>query len=82
LLPTAARVGNNLVFTYTRGYEAAYLNPVVEFDADLLGPWTTAVDPGNATIEVTPGSQADTVKVTIPLGTNRQLFVRLKVTAP
>jgi len=80
LLPTAASVGNNLVFTYTLMNAAAYLNPVVEFDTDLQGMWTTAVDGVNATIVVTPGDPAATVVVTIPKGANPELFARLKVT--
>ena len=79
LLPTAASVGNNLVFTFTRTHAAAYLNPFVEFDADLQGAWTTAVDPGNATISVTPGNLEDTVTVSIPQGSNKKMFARLKV---
>jgi len=82
LLPTAASVGNNLVFTYIRTHAAAYLNPVVEFNSGLLGAWTTATDPGNATIAVVPGDTSDTITVTIPKGSNRTMFVRLKVGAP
>ncbi|MCX6876314.1 MAG: Ig-like domain-containing protein [Verrucomicrobia bacterium] len=82
LLPTAASDGDHLVFTFTRMHEAAYLDPVVEFSADLLGPWTTAVDPGNATIAVVNGTPADTVTVTIPQGSNTRLFARLKVVKP
>ena len=80
LLPTAVASGNDLVFTYTRTHAAAYLNPVVEFDADLQGMWTTATA-GNATIQVTPGATADTVTVTIPREATQQLFARLKVVA-
>jgi hypothetical protein len=79
LLPTAASVGNNLVFTFTRSHEAAYLNPFVEFTADLQGVWTTAVDPGNATIAVTPGNPSEIVTVSIPQGSNKKMFARLKV---
>jgi lysophospholipase L1-like esterase len=78
LLPTVEASGNNLVFTFTRTHAAAYLNPVVEFDADMQGVWTTATS-GNATIAVTPGTTADTVTVTIPKGVNQKLFARLKV---
>ncbi len=81
-LPTAASDGDNLVFTFTRMHEAAYLNPVVEFSADMLDPWTTAVDPGNAAIAVVTGTSADTVTVTIPKGSNTRLFARLKVEKP
>jgi hypothetical protein len=78
LLPTAAASGTNLVFTHTRTHAAAYLNPFVEFDADMQGAWTTATS-GNATIAVVTGSTADTVIVTIPKGSNSKLFARLKV---
>ena len=81
-LPTAASDGDNLVFTFTRMHEAAYLNPVVEFSADMLDPWTTAVDPGNAAIAVVTGTSADTVTVTIPKGSNTRLFARFKVEKP
>jgi lysophospholipase L1-like esterase len=82
LLPTGEVVGGNFVFTFTRMDEAAYLNPVVEFDADMQAPWTTAVDPDNADIEITPGTPADTIRVTIPMGANTEMFARLKVTNP
>ena len=82
LLPTGEVVGGNFVFTFTRMDEAAYLNPVVEFDADMQAPWTTAVDPDNADIEITPGTPADTITVTIPMGANTEMFARLKVTNP
>ena len=81
LQPTADRDGNNLAFTFTCTHEAAYLNPVAEFNTNLLGPWTTAVDPDNASIAVAPGSSSDTVTVTIPLGSNDRMFARLKVSA-
>ena len=82
LLPTASRVGNNLVFSFTHRHEAAALNPVVEFTDNLSGAWTPATDPGNATISVIPGSQADTVNVTLPHSANSRLFARLRVDPP
>lgn len=82
LLPNPQVVGNDFVFTYTRNDAAAYLNPTVEFDADLSGVWTTAVHGFNATIEVTPGSPADTVRVSIPRNGAAKLFARLKVVEP
>ncbi len=82
VLPTAQAQGDNLIFTYIRTDASAYLNPVVEFDADLVAPWTIAVDPDNAAIEVTDGSPADTVVVTIPKNGAPSLFVRLKVVQP
>ena len=78
-LPSAACVGENFVFTFTRMHEAAYLNPVVELNDDLSGAWTPALDPGNATIDVTPGEVSDTVTVMIPRGVSPNLFVRLRV---
>lgn len=82
LLPTLEAYGANLVFTFTRMNEAASLNPIVEFSIDLQGGWTTAVDPDNATISVTPGTPAATVVVTIPKGRNPTMFTRLRVPAP
>ena len=82
LLPAASNLGTDFVFTYLLSNEAASLNPLVEFDTDLLGEWTTAVDGVNATIVVTPGDPAATVTVTIPQGAKRELFARLKVTQP
>jgi len=81
LLPTAVASGSNLVFTYTLMHAAAYLNPVVEFDGDLQGVWTTATA-ANATIAVLAGSLSDTVTVTIPKNANTRMFARLKVTIP
>jgi hypothetical protein len=82
LLPTARSEGDNFVFTYVRTDVSAYLNPAVEFDTDLLDPWTTAVHGVNATIQVTDGSPSDTVVVTIPGNGAPKLFARLKVTDP
>jgi hypothetical protein len=81
-LPAMQTDGDNLVFTYTRSDESAYLNPTVEFSNNLMDPWTTAVDPGNATITVVDGTPADTVTVTIPKNGATHLFARLKVVQP
>lgn len=78
LLPTASRDGDDFVFTFQRRHESAYLAPVVEFSPRLDSNWTTAVDPANSTIGVTPGSQSDLVTVTIPSDEHPTLFVRLK----
>ena len=80
-LPTAARLGASLVFTYTGAHDAAYLNPAVEFAAELSGPRTTAAA-GNATIAVAPGTTADIITVSIPKDTHPRLFARLKVDQP
>ena len=81
-LPTVTANGANLVFTFTRRDDSESLNPVVEFDADLAGTWTTAVDGSNGvTISVAEnGTNPDTVTVTIPKQANAKLFARLKVT--
>jgi autotransporter-associated beta strand protein len=80
-LPTITTSGANLVFTYLRRDDSESLNQAVEFDADLAGTWTTAVNGSNGvTIAVTEnGSDPDTVTVTIPKQTNAKLFARLKV---
>jgi autotransporter-associated beta strand protein len=81
--PTINASGSDLVFTYTRRDDSEYLNPFVEFDTDLVAPWTVAVDPGNATIAVAEnGSNPDVVTVTIPKGANTKLFARVNVTVP
>ncbi len=79
LLPTFSVTGGNLVFTFNRADAAAYLNPVVEFNSGLTGTWTTAVDPGNATISTLDGSPSDQVTVTVPTGGAPTMFARLKV---
>ena len=80
-LPTLTDAGANMVFTFTRRDDSESLNPTVEFDADLAGAWTTAVDGSNCTIVVTEnGTNPDTVTVTISKGANTKLFARLKVT--
>ncbi len=79
-LPTVTSSGSNLVFTYTRRDDAESLNPAVEFDADLAGPWTTAQNGVNCSIVVTEnGAAPDTVTVTIPKGNLPKLFARLVV---
>jgi sucrose-6-phosphate hydrolase SacC (GH32 family) len=82
LLPTATGSGDHWVFTYRRTHEAAFLNPVVEFGTDLQGSWTSAADPLNSTIAVTPGPTEDTLTVTIPKAGNVRMFARLRVTQP
>jgi fibronectin-binding autotransporter adhesin len=79
--PTVSSSGGNLAFTYTRRDDAEYLNPVVEFDADLQGTWTSAQDGVNCSITVQENdADPDTVTVSIPQGANSRLFARLVVT--
>ena len=79
LLPIAQARGDNLVFTYKLSDASVELHPVVEFDDDLIGPWTTAQAGSNAEIQITDGTPADTVEVSIPRTGSTRLFVRLKV---
>lgn len=74
--------GGSLEFTYKRSDASALYQVTVEFSTSLSGPWTTAVDPGNASITTQDGSPADTVTVTIPTGGGERLFARLKVIDP
>ncbi|MEY4243904.1 MAG: hypothetical protein RLZZ245_1489, partial [Verrucomicrobiota bacterium] len=80
LLPTVQTRGDQLVVTYIRSDAAAYLLPLVEFDEDLIAPWTTAIAGGNAEIRITDGTPADTVEVSIPRNGSTRIFARLKVT--
>ena len=59
-----------------------WLNPLVELSTDLQGSWTSAADPLNSTIAVTPGPTEDTLTVTIPKAGNVRMFARLRVTQP
>jgi autotransporter-associated beta strand protein len=97
LLPTVALVNNPggtvppgqyLRFTYRRTADSAYLNPGMQFNATLSGPWTTAVGAAGVVEVVTPGFfttpvPADRVEVFVPRAThavNGKLFGRLLVT--
>ena len=99
LLPTVALVSNPggtvppgqyLRFTYRRTADSAYLNPGMQFNATLSGPWTTAVGAAGVVQVVTPGVfttpvPADRVEVFVPRTThalNGKLFGRLLVTSP
>jgi autotransporter-associated beta strand protein len=96
LLPTIALVtnpggtvpnGSYLKFTYRRTPASAYLNPGIEYDADLTGAWTSAA---GAPQVVTPGfyttpTPADKVEVYVSRTANQvngKLFGRLRVTNP
>jgi fibronectin-binding autotransporter adhesin len=99
LLPTIALVGNPggavppgqyLRFTYRRTADSAYLNPGMQFQAGLAGPWTDAAGAAGVVQVVTPGFftapvPADRVEVYVPRAThavNGKLFGRLLVTSP
>jgi hypothetical protein len=82
LLPSAEAQGNSLVFTFTRTKDSAYLNPSVEFNPTLSGPWTVAQHGVNASISAVDGGSFETVTVTIPKNGASTLFARLKVMEP
>ena len=96
LLPTIALVtnpggtvpnGTYLKFTYRRTPASAYLNPGIEYDADLTGVWTSAA---GAPQVVTPSFYttppvADKVEVYVSRTANQvngKLFGRLRVSVP
>ncbi|MCU0796436.1 MAG: autotransporter-associated beta strand repeat-containing protein [Akkermansiaceae bacterium] len=91
LLPEIEDLGANVRFRFHLTDAAASITPKiwdVEIDDDLTGTWTTAVDPGNATIQITPdgvspesGAAWSRVDVTIPKSVARR-FLRLRVTLP
>jgi fibronectin-binding autotransporter adhesin len=94
LLPTAVRVTANvgngtadyLKFTFSRTDVSAYLAPAVEYDADLTGTWTTAVNGSNGVVVQTANDAVaagvDRVDVYLPtaLAAGDLLFARLRVT--
>ncbi len=88
LLPQAVTDANYLRVTFRRRDEAAYLQPQIEYDADLAGAWTTAEHGvGGVTVqEINDGFGAgiDKMEVLIPRnnGATGKLFARLKVTQP
>ncbi len=82
--PHAAWDGGDLVFTYKLTSEAAYLQPVVDYSADLSAPWTTAIHgQGGVTISSAPaGEGAELVTVRIPCGGAAAFFARLRASEP
>ena len=100
LLPTVALVtnpggtvpnGTYLKFTWRRTPASVYLNPGMQYDADLSGTWTNAVPGQGGVVEVvTPGfyttpAAADRVEVFVPRAGNEsagKLYGRLRVVVP
>jgi hypothetical protein len=81
-IPTLSLGAGLVEFVFRRVDAAAYLNSRAEYDADLLGTWTTAVD-GGAGVAVVIGNDGfgagiDRVTVRIPIAGALQ-FVRLRV---
>ncbi len=91
LLPAITDQGGSILFSFHLTDAAASLDPAVwsvEFDDDLAGTWTTAVDPTHATITITPdgvspetGEPWQRVDVTLTKTTPKR-FVRLRVNIP
>lgn len=91
--PAGVTDGDYLLFTYRRSDFSvlAGVTAVAEFDADLLAPWTTAVN-GVDGVEilvddnygsfVPPAADTDRVRVFVPRGSNELLFGRLRATLP
>lgn len=91
--PAGVPAGDYLLFTYRRSDLSvlAGVTAVAEFDADLLAPWTTAVD-GVDGVEilvddnygsfVPPAADTDRVRVFVPRGANPLLFGRLGAIVP
>jgi autotransporter-associated beta strand protein len=99
LLPTIALVtnpggtvpnGDYMRFTYRRVAASAYLNPGMQYDADLAGSWTSATGAPGVVEVVTPNyyaspTLADKVDVFVPRAGNSingKLFGRLQVVVP
>ncbi|BCU76788.1 autotransporter-associated beta strand repeat-containing protein [Luteolibacter sp. LG18] len=80
---TVQTSGNNLVFTYHRGDDTETdTTQVVQYGSDFTG-WTDVpigASSGGLVTIAENGGGADTVTVTIPMGSNPKLFARLKVT--
>ena len=80
--PTLSAGAGVAEFVFRRVDASAYLTSVAEYDADLLGPWTTAINGvGGVTVNVVNDGFAvgvDRVTVRIPV-TGPVQFVRLRV---
>lgn len=86
VLPDAAVVGGNFVFTYVRRAESKTDTTQVFQHGTTLGSWTDvpvpATSAGNVTVTPdTPSAGLETITVTIP-ATGSPLFGRLQVTQP
>ncbi|MEO8617022.1 MAG: hypothetical protein ABI600_17915 [Luteolibacter sp.] len=88
LLPEMTLDETYLRVSFRRNSDARYLNPAVEFDGDLQGTWSVAVNSQQGVvITVTSngfGTGIDRVDVAIPrnLAVDRRLFARLRANEP
>jgi len=91
--PASLPAGDYFLFTYRRTDDSvtAGLVATCQYDADLLGTWTTAQDGVNGVsiLEddnygsfVPAATDTDRVRVYIPRGSNARLFGRLNVEVP
>ena len=79
-LPTVTVAAGFVDFVFRRTDVSSYLNPRAEYDTDLIGPWTPAVN-GTAGVVITTqddgfGAGIDRITVRIPVS-GPTLFVRL-----
>jgi hypothetical protein len=80
ILPVMAINGGNIVFEYKRSNASSpSIIEEVEYSENLASWTSIPVTPaGGGAVVITPGSPADQVTVTIPVGTGKR-FVRLRV---
>ena len=82
LAPSATTAGGFLEFVFRRTDASAYLLPAAEWDTDLLGVWTPAVNgAGGVTVIVENNfhdAATDRVTVRIPVAGSR-MYARLRV---
>ncbi len=87
-LPTVERDGTDFIVSFRLDTDAAYLNPVIEYNATLSGIWTPAQD-NVAGVDVTTipngyetGVHRVDVRLPASLSAGGKLFARLVVTVP
>jgi hypothetical protein len=85
LAPSAVTAGGFLEFVFRRTDASAHLLPSAEWDTDLLGVWTPAVNGAGGVTVIEENNfydaTTDRVTVRIPVAGGR-LFARLRVTVP
>jgi hypothetical protein len=89
---TTGTAAGGLTLSFQRADESiGQATLVVEYDADLVGPWTSVnlQNPppfaNGVTVNITPGSPEDDITVNIPASPNApngKLFGRIKASQP
>ena len=76
--------GGSLNVVFRRTDASAYLNPVIEYDTDLAGTWTPAVNGvGGVTISTEDNFEPVTDRITVNIpGAGVRNFARLRVVVP